>query len=74
MRAISIEILAGRSGVTAGTINDIRKYLPDPKLMTVLRFCRGLEVTPGELLDGLPLPEAPRETRGARRNPRGTIL
>ena len=67
IHGLSIETLAGRSGVSTGMTNDTRKYLPNPWLTTLLRWRRGLEMAAGELLDGLPLPQAPRESPGPRR-------
>jgi DNA-binding Xre family transcriptional regulator len=64
-QALSIELLANVSDVSMGTLRQLRAELSDPRLTTVLRLCRGLGVTAGELLDGLPLPaEArPRQAR-----------
>jgi DNA-binding Xre family transcriptional regulator len=55
-RAPSIECLASASGVSVWTIQRLRSECSDPRLSTVLRLCRGLGVTAGELLDDLPLP------------------
>jgi DNA-binding XRE family transcriptional regulator len=64
-RAISIEALAGTSGVSLWTIQQLRSELSDPRLTTVLRLCRGLGVTAGQLLDDIPLPvEARHRTPG----------
>jgi DNA-binding Xre family transcriptional regulator len=59
-RALSLERLAGVSDVSRGTLNHLRGELSDPRLSTVLRLCRGLGVTAGELLHDLPLPVQPR--------------
>ncbi len=59
-RALSLERLAFASDVSWWTLQRLRSELSDPRLSTVLRLCRGLEVTAGELLDDLPLPVEPR--------------
>jgi DNA-binding Xre family transcriptional regulator len=55
-RALSLERLAGISDLSRGTLEHLRSEFRDPHLSTVLRLCRGLGVTAGELLDDLPLP------------------
>jgi transcriptional regulator with XRE-family HTH domain len=55
-RALSVEGLAGASDVAVWTLQQLRSDLSDPQLTTVLRLCRGLGVTAGQLLDDLPLP------------------
>jgi DNA-binding Xre family transcriptional regulator len=59
-RALSLGRLAGVSGVSVATLQHLRNDLIDPRLSTVLRLCRGLGVTAGELLHDLPLPVQPR--------------
>jgi DNA-binding Xre family transcriptional regulator len=59
-RALSLDRLAGVSGVSVATLQHSRNDLIDPRLSTVLRLCRGLGVTAGELLHDLPLPVQPR--------------
>jgi DNA-binding Xre family transcriptional regulator len=59
-RALSLERLAFASDVSWWTLQRLRSELSDPRLSTVLRLCRGLGVTAGELLDDLPLPVEPR--------------
>lgn len=55
-RALSLEQLACVSDVSMWTLHHLRGEFSDPHLSTVLRLCRGLGVTAGELLDDLPLP------------------
>jgi DNA-binding Xre family transcriptional regulator len=59
-RALSLERLAFASDVSWSTLQHLRGGLSDPRLSTLLRLCRGLGVTAGELLDDLPLPVEPR--------------
>jgi transcriptional regulator with XRE-family HTH domain len=59
-RALSLDRLAGVSGVSVATLQHLRNELIDPRLSTVLRLCRGLGVTAGEILHDLPLPVQPR--------------
>ena len=65
-RALSRERLADVSGVSVWTLQRLSSELTDPRLSIVLRLCRGLGVTAGELLDDLPLPVEARP-RAARR-------
>ena len=62
-RALSLERLAFASDVSWCTLQRLRSQVSDPRLSTVLRLCRGLGVTAGELLDDLPLPVEPRPSR-----------
>jgi len=61
---LTIEHLAGWSGVSKSTIYNTQKTLTDPRLYTVLRFRHALEVTWEELLGVLPEPVADRESPG----------
>jgi len=65
-RGLSYERLAGESGVSIWTLAHLRSELTDPRLSIVLRLCRGLGVTVGELFDDLPLPVESRPRRGDR--------
>jgi DNA-binding Xre family transcriptional regulator len=65
-QALSLERLAGASDVSMWTLHQLRGELSDPRLTTVLRLCRGLGVTAGELLDDLPLPAEARPRRARR--------
>jgi DNA-binding Xre family transcriptional regulator len=58
--AISIERVANAANVSMWTLQQLRRDLTDPRLSTVLRLCRALGVTAGELLNHLPLPIEPR--------------
>jgi DNA-binding XRE family transcriptional regulator len=62
-RALSRERLAGTSGISTWTLAHLSSELSDPRLSVVLRLCRGLGVTAGELLDELPLPIEARRPR-----------
>jgi Cro/C1-type HTH DNA-binding domain len=64
--AVSLECLASASDVSVWTLQRLRRECSDPRLSTVLRLCRGLGVTAGELLDDLPLPIEPRPRRARR--------
>jgi DNA-binding Xre family transcriptional regulator len=59
-RALSLERLAFASDVSWWTLQRLRSELSDPRLSALLRLCRGLGVTAGQLLDDLPLPVEPR--------------
>jgi len=59
-QALSVERLAGAAGISMWTLQRLRGELSDPRLSTVLRLCRALGVSAGELLDDLPLPVEPR--------------
>ncbi len=61
--ALSLERLANASEVSLWTLQQLRSEFSDPRLLTVLRLCRGLGVTAGELLDDLPLPIEARRPR-----------
>jgi DNA-binding Xre family transcriptional regulator len=62
-RGLSLERLAHESDISMWTLQQVRGDLSDPRLTTLLRLCRGLGVTPGELLEDLPLPTEPRLRR-----------
>lgn len=62
-RTLSLERLAFASDVSTSTLDHLRGDLSDPQLSTVLRLCRGLGVSAGELLDDLPLPVQARPRR-----------
>lgn len=65
-RALSLERLAQASDISMWTLQQLRGELSDPRLTTVLRLCRGLGVTAGELLDDLPLPVESRPRRARK--------
>ena len=67
-RGLSVERLAHESDLSMWTLQHIAEHSSDPRLSTVLRLCRGLGVTAGELLDDVPLPVEvrPRYARGYR--------
>jgi len=71
-RELTIEMLASSSGVSKDTIYDTRRFLVDPRLYNVLRLRNALDVTWEELLGGLPLPSAPRESPGPWKTQPGT--
>ncbi|MGO9322741.1 MAG: helix-turn-helix domain-containing protein [Solirubrobacteraceae bacterium] len=60
VRGLTVEQLAHESDLSTSTLDKLREQLPNPHLMTVLRLCRGLDATPGDLLGHLPLPIEPR--------------
>jgi len=60
------EQLAGRSQLSVGKLRNLKKDRVDPSLTTVLRLCRGLDVSVDTLLGALPLPETPRPLRAKR--------
>jgi DNA-binding Xre family transcriptional regulator len=66
-QALSIERLAGAADVSLWTLHQLRGELSDPRLSTVLRLCRALGVSAGELLNDLPLPVEPRQRRAQAR-------
>ncbi len=61
-RALSLERLAFASDVSWWTLQRLRSELSEPRLSTVLKLCRGLEVTAGQLLGDLSLPVEPRSS------------
>jgi DNA-binding XRE family transcriptional regulator len=70
-RGLTVERLAQESDLSMFTIKGVREELRDPKLTTVLRICRGLDVTVQELLSDLPFPVQPRpRIPRTRRTPR----
>jgi transcriptional regulator with XRE-family HTH domain len=74
-RELTEEQLAGRSQLSVRKLRNLKKDHVDPSLTTVLRLCRGLDVSVDTLLGGLPLPETPRplrdrRTRGRKPKPR----
>lgn len=50
-RELSQEELAARSGVQAGEISRLERDLRDPRISTVLKLAKALQVEPGRLLD-----------------------
>jgi DNA-binding Xre family transcriptional regulator len=62
-RGLTIEDLAQASGLSLSALKYMRAHLSDPKLSTVLKLCRGLGVTPCELVEGLPVPTMPCRLR-----------
>lgn len=67
-RRFTLGGLACASGLSVGAIDHLRYELGDPRLTTILHLCRGLNVTPGELLDALPLPTQPRAPHLSQRS------
>lgn len=67
-RRFTLASLAWASGLSIGAIDRLRYELGAPRLTTILHLCRGLNVTPGELLDALPLPTQSRSPRMAQRS------
>jgi DNA-binding Xre family transcriptional regulator len=65
-RGLTLEDLAKASGLSLSALKYMRAHLSDPKLSTLLKLCRGLGVTPGELVEGLPVPTKPRAKSAAR--------
>jgi DNA-binding Xre family transcriptional regulator len=59
-RRLTVERLAHESDLSMFTLTGLREDLRDPQLNTVLRLCRGLDLTVEELLGDLPLPAQPR--------------
>lgn len=55
-RGLTVEQLAHESDLTMWTLHHLDGTLPDPRLTTVLRLCRGLGTTAAELIGDLPLP------------------
>ncbi len=59
-RGLTVERLAQESDLSMSTIKLLKEELRDPQLTTLLRICRGLDVTVQQLLGDLPLPAQPR--------------
>lgn len=51
---ITQEEVAHRSGVHATEVSRMEAGKRDPKISTLRRLAKAVEVTPGQLLDGLP--------------------
>lgn len=68
-RRLTVERLAHEAGLSMFTLKGLREELRDPKLTTVLRLCRGLDVSVQQLLGDLPLPveSRPAYARGYER-------
>jgi len=49
-RAVTQEALAHSAGITASYAGQVERGLRVPSLTVVLKLCRALECTPGELL------------------------
>lgn len=55
-QGISQETLADRSGVHWTFVGQVERGRRSPRLDNILKLAAGLDVLPGELVDGLPLP------------------
>lgn len=51
---MSQDALSGATGVYPTAIGRMERGVREPRLTTILRFARGLEVQPGALIDDLP--------------------
>lgn len=71
-RGLTIEDLAQASGLSISALKYMRAHLSDPKLSTVLKLCRGLDVTPCELVEKLPLPPKRHLPPASRLHPPGS--
>lgn len=49
--------LGRRSSLDFTAISRLERATREPRLLTILKLARGLDVPPSELLDGLPLDE-----------------
>ena len=65
-RGLTYEQLAQRSELTKSALYGMKEEQTSPSLITALKICRGLEVTPGDLLDPLPLPVEGRRAAGSK--------
>ncbi len=45
--------VSGRSGIHTSEVSRIERGLRDPRLSTIVRLARALEVAPARLLDGI---------------------
>jgi transcriptional regulator with XRE-family HTH domain len=52
-RGMSQEALGQASGITSSEISRIERGVREPRLVTIFRLARGLDMTPAELFDGL---------------------
>ena len=55
---ISQDGLAHSSGIHSTSIGRIERGGREPRLTTILRLAKGLDVEPGELVDGLDSPQS----------------
>jgi transcriptional regulator with XRE-family HTH domain len=45
--------VSGRSGIHSSEVSRIERGLRDPRLSTIIRLARAMDVTPARLLDGI---------------------
>jgi transcriptional regulator with XRE-family HTH domain len=57
-RGLSKEALASRAGMHATVIRRLERGAREPRISTVIRLARGLDVLPGVLLDPLAAEQA----------------
>lgn len=50
---LSQERLAAEAGLSRTQTSALERAIREPKLGTILKLCKALEITPGELLNGL---------------------
>lgn len=50
---LSQETLAADAGLSRTQTSALERAIREPKLSTILKLCDALEITPGQLLDGL---------------------
>lgn len=62
-RGLSQERLAELAGVHATFVSNIERGYSAPTLYTLLKLATALEVTPGQLVDGLQRPASTRRSR-----------
>jgi transcriptional regulator with XRE-family HTH domain len=53
-RGMSQDALSDATGIHPTAIGRMERGVREPRLTTILRFARGLEVQPGALIDDLP--------------------
>lgn len=52
-RQLSQTQVSGRSGIHSSEVSRIERGLRDPRLSTIVRLARALDVAPARLLDGI---------------------
>jgi transcriptional regulator with XRE-family HTH domain len=52
-RQLSQTQVSGRSGIHSSEVSRIERGLRDPRLSTIIRLARAMDVTPARLLDGI---------------------
>ena len=50
-KKLSIERLAYQSGISKGGLSEIERNIKEPRVLTILKLCSGLDITISEFFD-----------------------